>query len=43
MLFFLMENKIQGRTKMIEDGIMDTRWRQFKRNGTDMEEVAFRN
>jgi len=29
-----MENNLQGRTKMIEDGIMDRRWRQFKRNAT---------
>jgi hypothetical protein len=37
MLFFLMENDIQGRTKMIEDGIMDTSGSQFKRNGTAKE------
>jgi len=35
-----MENNIQGRTKMIEDGIMDIWWRQFKSNGKDVEEVA---
>jgi len=39
MLLVVRENSIQGRTKMIEDGIMDTRWRQFG-NGTDEEEVA---
>jgi hypothetical protein len=40
MLLFVTENNTQGRTKMIEDGIMDTRRRQFKSNGTDAEEVA---
>jgi len=41
MLLFVTENNLQGRTKMIEDGIMDSRWRQFRRNGTDVKEVAF--
>jgi hypothetical protein len=40
MLFFLLENYIGGRTKMIEDGIMDM-VKIFKRNATDVEEVAF--
>ena len=31
----VMQNNIQGRTKMIEDGIMDKKRRQFKRNGTE--------
>ena len=36
-----MENYLQGRTKMIEDGIMDKWWREFKSNETNVEEVAF--
>jgi hypothetical protein len=39
MLLFLMKKSKQGRTKMIEDGIMDIRWR-CKRIGTGAEEVA---
>jgi len=34
-LLFGMKNSIQGRIKMIEDGIMDKKRRQFKRNGTE--------
>lgn len=41
LLLFGMKNSIQGRIKMIEDGIVDKKRRQFKRNGTDVEEVAF--
>ena len=36
-----MENYLQGRTKMIEDGIMDKWWSEFKSNETNVEEVAF--
>jgi len=37
---FVNKNNIQGRTKMVEDGIMDTMWRRFPRNGTEVEKVA---
>jgi hypothetical protein len=40
MLLVVRENNTQGRTIMLEDGIMDTRRRQFKSNGTDAKEVA---
>ena len=43
MLFSLVENILQGRTKMIDDGIMDRWWREFKSNVTKVEEVAFNN
>ncbi len=40
MLLVLMENNLQGRIKMIEDGIMDKDVKTIQRNGTDSEEVA---